>query len=112
MNWNDTIFEGLRRVNHSIHYGGAALTGRAAQLLGRMESCLCSGDGLSRRTAFRAGDDTVVDRTLSLLGMREAVRGMRLEDGFTVVTLGRNPFGIGTLYFTVSESAPNTPERL
>lgn len=101
MTWNDTIFEGLRKVNHNIHSGGAALTERAALLLSQMESCLCSGDGLSRETAFRAANGTVTDRTLSLLGLQGTVIGTRHEDRFTVVSLERNPWGIGELYFDV-----------
>ncbi|MBQ2486549.1 MAG: hypothetical protein II518_05775 [Candidatus Methanomethylophilus sp.] len=104
MNWNDTLFDGLRKVNHNLH-NGFALTPRAELLLTRMESCLCSGDGLSPRTAFRAADGTVAERTLELLGVCGSVLGSRQEDGLTVVSLGRNPWGIGRLYFSTGGDA-------
>ena len=103
MNWNDTLFDGLRKVNRNLN-NGFPLTPRAELMLTRMESTLCSGDGLTRRTALRVADEDVMDRTLGLLGVRESVSGIRREDGLSVVSLGRNPWGIGELYFAVRQA--------
>ena len=102
MNWNDTLFDGLRKVNHNLN-NGFPLTPRAEQMLTRMESCLCSGDGLTRETALKVTDEDVMDRTLGLLGVRDSVNGVRCENGFSVISLGRNPWGIGELYFVVRQ---------
>ena len=100
MNWNDTLFDGLRKVNRNLN-NGFALTPRAEQMLTRMESCLCSGDGLTRETAFRAADEAVMDRTLDILGVRDAVLGIRRDGGVAVVSLRRNPWGVGRLFFVL-----------
>ena len=95
--WNDNIFDGIKAVNRNLFKGG--LPERAANLLYDMECCLCSGDGLTEGTAFRACDDKVVDRVLGLLGVRDAVRRTSDGDGLIRVDLAENSFGIGSLYF-------------
>ena len=64
MNWNDHLFDCLSRVNHSLH-SFLPVNERAKALLSDMERCLCSGDGLSARSAFRAADPVVADRILA-----------------------------------------------
>lgn len=99
-NWNDNIFNCLHLVNSKLH-GFCPLPEKASALLSGMESCLCSGDGLSDRTAFKAGCAVVVDRTLNLLGMGGSIRRIEQEDGTTIVSLSENPYGIGKLYFKI-----------
>ena len=100
MNWNDHLFDCLSRVNRSLH-SFLPVNERAKALLSDMEGCLCSGDGLSARSAFRAADPVVADRVLGMLGVRESVSGQRREDGCTLYTLSENPFGVGSVYFTL-----------
>lgn len=95
--WDDNIFDGIKAVNR--HLFKDDLTERAASLLYSMECCLCSGDGLSEGTAFRTGDERVVDRVLGLLGVRDAVRRTSSADGLLTVDLAENSFGIDSLYF-------------
>lgn len=63
MNWNDTLFDGLRKVNRNLN-NGFPLTPRAELMLTRMESCLCSGNGLTRETS------TVTDVSVSTYATR------------------------------------------
>ena len=100
MNWNDHLFACLSRVNRSLHSFLPA-NDRAKALLSDMEGCLCSGDGLTAGSAFRAADAVVMDRILGMLGLREAVCGLRREDGCSVCTLSGNPYCVGAVYFTI-----------
>ena len=100
MNWKDHLFDCLSRVNHSLH-SFLPVNECAKALLSDMERCLCSGDGLSARSAFRAADPVVADRILGMLGVRESVSGLRREDGCTLYTLSENPYGVGNVYFTL-----------
>ena len=100
MNWNDHLFACLSRVNRSLH-SFLPVNERAKALLSDMEGCLCSGDGLTACSAFRAEDVVVMDRILAMLGLREAVSGLRREQGCSVCTLSDNPFGVRSLYFTI-----------
>ena len=100
MNWNDHLLDCLSRVNRSLH-SFLPVNERANALLSDMERCLCSGDGLSARSAFRAADPVVADRILGMLGVRESVSGLRRGDGCTLYTLSENPYGVGNVYFTL-----------
>ena len=100
MNWNEHIFDCFSRVNRSLH-SFLPVNECAKALLSDMERCLCSGDGLSARSAFRAADPVVADRVLGMLGVRESVSGIRREDGCTLYTLSENPYGVGSVYFTL-----------
>lgn len=99
-NWNDNVFNCLRQVNHSLH-GEFPLPKRASTLLYGMESALCSGDGLTDGTAFRAGSMTVVDRVVSLLGLGDSVRSVSRDGDVALVSLEDNPFGVNRLYFRI-----------
>ena len=100
MNWNDNLLACLCRVNRNLH-SFLPVNDRARALLSDMEGCLCSGDGLTARSAFKAADPVVMDRILGMLGLREAVCGLRREDGCSVCTLTSNPYGVDALYFTI-----------
>lgn len=94
--WNDTIFAGIRKVNHCLHSG--QLPEKAEAMLFLMEDCLCSGDGLSPETAFRAKDERVVEKVLGVLGVKK-VGGGRDDAGVAVVHVGENEMGISEIYF-------------
>ena len=66
--WNETVFAGIRNVNQCLHSG--QLPEKAEAMLYMMEDCLCSGDGLSPETAFRAKDERVVEKVLGVLGVK------------------------------------------
>ena len=57
--WNETIFAGIRRVNQCLY--SSQHPEKAEAMLYMMEDCLCSGDGLSPKTTFRAKNEKVVD---------------------------------------------------
>ena len=96
--WNQTIFGGIEAVNRNLFQAGLPET--AAALLQGMQDCLCSGDGLSPQTAFRAKRPDVAERVLWMLGLGRAVTSGREEDGCRVLSLSDNPYGIGAIYFT------------
>ena len=100
MNWNDTLFDGLRKVNRNLN-NGFPLTPRAELMLTRIESTLCSGDGLSPETAFRAADERVAGRTVELLGMSAAAGTARREGAVAEIPVGENPYGVRSLFFTI-----------
>ena len=71
----------------------------ASNLLNMMESCLCSGDGLTGGTAFKAGNVTVMDRTIGMLGLCDSVRDVQHKECLSIVSLTDNQYGIAELYF-------------
>ena len=101
-NWNDNIFNCLRQVNRNLN-GIYPQPEKVSALLYGMESCLCSGDGLSKETAFKASNAVVIDRTVSLLGMGKSMRCIDQEGSISVVSFADNPYGIGKLYFRISQ---------
>ena len=99
--WNENIFNGIKTVNRSLNKNREQLTEKASALLYNMESCLCSGDGLTAETAFQAADEKVAERVLGLLGVREDTGPTSIDNGLTVIPLTRNPFGIQRVYFAL-----------
>ena len=97
-NWQERIFDCLRRVNHQLH-GRDKLPEQASNMLNNMEFCLCSGDGLTGETAFKTGNETVMDRTLGMLGLCDSVRNVHQEECLSIVSLTDNQYGIAELYF-------------
>ena len=97
--WNENIFNGLKTVNRNLYKNRALLTEKATQLLYGMESCLCSGDGLTAETAFRAANERVAERVLGVLGVHEEAGPMDSAMGLTVIPLAGNPFGVRRVYF-------------
>ena len=97
--WNENIFNGLKTVNRNLYKNRALLTEKATQLLYGMESCLCSGDGLTAETAFRAANERVAERVLGVLGVHEETSPMDSAMGLTVIPLAGNPFGVKRVYF-------------
>ena len=98
--WNDNIFNCIRLVNRNLH-GFFPLPEKAYALLYDMQSCLCSGNGLSERTAFRASSTMVIEKTLSLLGMGSSVRDLNQTGDIAVISVSENPYKIGKIYFKV-----------
>lgn len=96
--WDEALFTGLCRVNRSLH-APVSMTDGARAFLSDLQACICSGDGLTSRTAFKAGGEKVVDRMLSILGLEETVSGRRDEEGCRVLSVASNPYGITSLYF-------------
>lgn len=66
-----------------------------------MEDCLCSGDGLSPETAFRAKDERVVERVLGVLGVKKVGKD-RDEAGMVVVHVDRDAMRVKELFFIIS----------
>ena len=66
-----------------------------------MECCLCSGDGISDMTAFRADNETIMDKVLGILRLREFVQGIRKAGKSHVVSFINNPMGVRSLYFCI-----------
>ena len=97
--WNENIFNGLKTVNRNLYKNRALLTEKATQLLYGMESCLCSGDGLTAETAFRAANERVAERVLGVLGVHEETGPIGGAMGMTVIPLAGNPFGVKMVYF-------------
>lgn len=101
--WNENIFNGLKTVNRNLYKNRALLTEKATQLLYGMESCLCSGDGLTAETAFRAANERVAERVLGVLGVHEETGPMDNAMGLTVIPLAGNPFGVKMVYFALGK---------
>lgn len=99
--WNENIFNGIKTVNRSLNKNREQLTEKASALLYSMESCLCSGDGLSAETAFRAAEEKIAERVLGLLGVQEDAGPTSIDKSLTVIPLTRNPFGIQRVYFAL-----------
>ena len=97
--WNENIFNGIKTVNRNLNKNREQLTEKASALLYSMESCLCSGDGLSTETAFKAADGRVAERVLGVLGVHEEAGAMDVNEGLTAIPLAGNPFGIQRVYF-------------
>ena len=98
--WDKHVMDGLLAVNKDLHKGGL-LTEKAQRMLYGLEDCLCSGDGLTPQTAFRAQDERVAAKAMELLGMdgREPLERM---DGTTAqVAVNDNPYGVHALYFSI-----------
>ena len=99
LNWNDQLFEGLKAVNRNLN--AAPLPAKAEKLLRELECCLCSGDGLTEESAFKAVSLLVVDRMLGVTGMRDEMECSHIDGETLRVQMGRNRYGIESLYFTV-----------
>ena len=69
--------------------------------LSRLEDCLCSGDGLTEESAFRAKGPDTVKRVLSLLGISASGAGRETCGNRCRIPLEENPFGLRALYFSV-----------
>ena len=98
--WDQHVMEGIKAVNRNLHKGGI-LPEKAEHLLYGLESCLCSGDGLSPETAFRAEDGRVADRAVELLGISVSDWTVKRDRKAAVASVGENPFGVRSLYFTI-----------
>jgi hypothetical protein len=99
-NWNKHVMDGIMAVNRNLHKGGF-LPEKARQLLYGLESCLCSGDGLSPETAFRARDERVAERAVELLGMNAFSYLSEQDSGTAEVPVGENPYEVHSLFFTI-----------
>ena len=64
-----------------------------------MERCLCSGDGLTAETAFRAANARVAEHVLGVLGIHEEAGPIDSTMGLTVIPPAGNPFGVQRVYF-------------
>ena len=101
LNWNEKVFACIRQVNKQ-RYSGYQMPELAAKRLYMMESCLCSGDGLSFDSAFRAENPSIMEGILGLLGITECISDIQVDGFQSVVTLTENPYGIANLYFALN----------
>ena len=96
---NKHVMDGIVAVNRNLHKGGM-LPEKAQQMLYGLEDCLCSGDGLSPQTAFRAQDERVAEKAMELLGMDG--RGEPERKGtISQVPVDDNPYGVHALFFSI-----------
>jgi hypothetical protein len=95
------IYNGLITVNKSLYQTSDALPAKASDLLYSIESCLCSGDGLSAETAFRAADGRVIERVLGVLGVVRADDRRCTSDGIRSIPLAGNLFGVRRVFFAI-----------
>ena len=89
-------------VNRNLHKGGL-LPEKAQRMLYGLEDCLCSGDGLSPQTAFRAQDERMAAKAMELLGMDSHGPLERVGGSTTQVPVDDNPYGVQALYFSLVE---------
>ncbi len=87
-------------VNRNLHKGGL-LPEKAMRMLYGLEECLCSGDGLSPQTAFRAQDERMATKAMELLGMDSHGRLERKDGNMAQVSVDENPFGVQVLFFSI-----------
>ena len=100
--WDKHVMDGIVAVNRNLHKGGL-LPEKAQWMLYGLEDCLCSGDGLSPQTAFRAQDERVAAKAMELLGMDSRGPLKRVGGSTTQVPVDDNPYGVQALYFSLVE---------
>ena len=103
--WNNAVMDGIISVNRALHHGNPPA--KACDLLYGMQCCLCSGDGLTPRTAFRSGSPLVTEKTLKNLGLLESVQGIGGRAPMRAVRLSGNPYGLRYVYFLEDCSSEN-----
>lgn len=96
--WNEHVMDGIVAVNRNLHKGGM-LPEKAQRMLYGLEDCLCSGDGLSPQTAFRAQDERMAEKAMELLGMDSHGQPER-QGAISQVSVDENPYGVHALFFS------------
>ena len=96
MSWTDKIFDGIKAVNRALQ--GQDLPDAACNLLYDIQSCLCSGDGLSTESPFRAATDHAFSRAIGMLGLNPYVARIDDDGHLRRVLLRENPSGVRELY--------------
>ena len=97
--WNGLIFDNIKIVNRNLNM--CNLPEKASRMLYDMEACLCSGDGLTEGSAFRAENRTVADRVLGMTGMPARVGDAKVSGDIVRFRVEPNGYGISDLYFKV-----------
>lgn len=97
--WDKHVMDGILAVNRNLHKGGM-LPEKAQRMLYGLEDCLCSGDGLSPQTAFRAQDERVAAKAMELLGMDSHGQPER-KGTISQVPVDENPYGVHALFFSI-----------
>ena len=100
--WDKHVMDGIVAVNRNLHKGGL-LPEKAQRMLYGLEDCLCSGDGLSPQTAFRAQDERMAERAMGLLGMDSHRPLEKMGGTIAQVPVDANPYGVQALYFSLVE---------
>lgn len=100
--WDASIFDALARVNGCLHRTG--MPEAASRLLEEMQECICSGDGRTPVTAFKAASPKVMDRVLSLLVGEGTVSGEEFVGGSIRVILGGDGFPVRDIWFKTTET--------
>ena len=95
--WEKELFDKLCKVNHNIEIAG--LPEKAREALLSLETSLCSGDGLTPGSAFRAKDEEGINRMVLLFGLNREHDEDSSCAGLQVVSVGENRFGVDKLYF-------------
>ena len=97
--WDKHVMDGIVAVNRNLHKGGM-LPEKAQRMLYGLEDCLCSGDGLSPQTAFRAQDERGAEKAMELLGMDRQGQPER-KGAISQVPVDENPYGVQALLFSI-----------
>ena len=104
--WNKLIFDNICIVNRCLYKG--APPSHAGELLFSIQRGLCSGDGLSENSPFKAESQLVADRLLNLLNLKAFIKSTDLQGNMLSVQLGTNPYGIDTVYILVLSNTNNS----
>ena len=97
--WNKHIFDNICIVNRCLYKG--APPSHAGELLFSIQCGLCSGDGHSEKSPFKAESQLVADRLLNLLNLKAFIKTTDLQGGMLSVQLATNPYGINTIYILI-----------
>ena len=100
--WDACVFDALARVNGCLHRTG--MPEAASRLLENLQDCICSGDGRTPETAFKAASPMVMDRVLFLLVGDGAVSGEESVGDRIRVILGGDGFPVRDIWFKTTET--------
>ena len=92
-------FDNICIVNRCLYKG--APPSHAGELLFSIQCGLCSGDGLSENSPFKAESQLVADRLLNLLNLKAFIKSTDLQGNMLSVQLDTNPYGIDTVYILI-----------
>ena len=101
--WDALIFKALTKVNACLH--SAEMPEAASRRLEDMQACICSGDGRTRETAFRASSAWVREKVLSLLDAEGSVSKEESQENYTRVILNGDYAPIGAVWFKTNGRA-------
>ena len=99
--WDACVFRALARVNGCLHR--ADMPQAASRLLEDIQACICSGDGRTMESAFKAPSRRVMEKVLSLLDVEGSVAEEEPQGNYTRVTLLGENAPLGAVWFKTME---------